>query len=208
MQVVGYDELDRPIVSTPSGLEKLDIEEVLRHRYLGVFGDAPGDHLLGGSGDITFGGNGGEIGERWRRIKVREKPREARLWQDAYHEIGRICSWLGLPTYVREEMTRIYANLRAAQKTMRVKTEKQLAKIAYLACMIHRIPRGRSDIERDIKEFYGHGIGKIPKGFIKAANYRHIRFRAKREKNGIEYLRRYALTPDGKMVNETVLSKL
>lgn len=179
MQVVGYDELDRPIVSTPSGLEKLDIEEVLRHRHLGIFGDAPGHHFLGGSNDITFGGNGGAPGECWRRSTARNQPREAGLWQDAYREIGRICSWLNLPSYVRNEMTRIYANLRAQGTTVKsgISLEKQLAKITWLICMIHRIPRGRRDIERDIKEFYGHGFGRtFPREFIRALNTKRMKF--------------------------------
>jgi len=79
MRIVGCDEMGRSIVSKPSGLEKLDLEEILRHRHLGVFGDESGRHFLGGSDDITFGGNGGHVGERWRRVSARDESRERRL---------------------------------------------------------------------------------------------------------------------------------
>jgi hypothetical protein len=178
MQVVGHDELDRPVVSTLSGLEKLDLEEILRHRYLGVFGDAPSEHFLGSSHELTFGGDGGEVGKCWKRTTTRERPRETRLWQDTYHEIGRISSWLALPGYVRDEITRIYANLKAQRSTIKagLSREKQLAKITWLACLIHRLPRTREEINRGLKELYGFGNGKIPKEFVKAANTRWTKF--------------------------------
>jgi hypothetical protein len=175
-RVVGYDELGRPVVSKPSGLERQDLEETLRHRYLGVFGDRPEDHFLGGSDDITFGGDAGEIGRRWRRLAARGEPRETRLWQNAYREIGRISSWLELPSYIREEMTRIYANAKEQGTVQRTSLKKQLTKITWLACLIHRYPRPKEDINRGLRELYGHGIGKIPEEFVKAANYRNIRF--------------------------------
>ncbi|MBC7219293.1 MAG: hypothetical protein H5T49_04085 [Hadesarchaea archaeon] len=208
MQVVGYDEMGRAIISVPSGLEKLDFEEILRHRHLGVFGDAPSEHFLGGSYDITFG-DGGKIGACWKRMIARENPRETRLWRNAYREIGTISSWLGLPNYVRDEITRIYANLRTQGITVKagITLEKQLAKITWLACLIHRLPRTKEEINRGLKELYGFGIGKIPRNFIKAANYKNIRFRYKKE-NGRLYLRRYELDNTGRMYVETVLGLL
>jgi len=194
--VVGHDELGREVVSTPSGLEQFDLEEILRHRYLGVFGDAPKHHFLGGSGDITFGGNDGEIGKRWQRLLVRSQPRGVRRWQDAYREIGRICSWLNLPSYIRDETTRIYANLRAQKATVKagISIEKQLSKIAWLACLIHRYPRPKTEINSRLKELYGHGIGwKIPKEFVKAANFKQIRFGTD-SKNGRRYLQVWEMT--------------
>jgi len=176
MQVVGHDELDRPVVSTPSGLEKLDLEEILRHRYLGVFGDAPSEHFLGSSHELTFGGDGGEVGKCWKRTTTRERPRETRLWQNAYREIGRISSWLELPSYIREEMTRIYANAKEQGTVQRTSLKKQLAKITWLACLIHCLPRTREEINRGLKELYGFGNGKIPKEFVKAANTRWTKF--------------------------------
>ncbi len=206
MQVVGYDELDRPIASTPSGLEKLDIEEVLRHRHLGVFGDAPGHHFLGGSDDITFGGNGGALGECWRRSTARSQPREAGLWQDAYREIGRICSCLNLPSYVRNEMTRIYVNLREQGLAQRTRSEKTLAKIAWLACLIHRRPWLKAEINGELKKLYGHGIGKISCELVKAANFRLVKFYTRKE-GRYQYLRRYE-NANGKPVNYVNLGKL
>ena len=130
-------------------------------------------------------------------------------WCEAYRIIGNICEHLSLPDHIREEITRIYANLRKQGETTRagVDLEKQMAKITWLACMIHRLPRKRSDIERGIREFYGFGIGKISQGFIKAANTRLIKFRTKTEKDGRKYLRRYELR-NGQMFNERVLARL
>jgi len=195
MQVVGHDELDRPVVSTLSGLEKLDLEEILRHRYLGVFGDAPSEHFLGSSHELTFGGDGGEVGKCWKRTTTRERPRETKLWQDTYHEIGKISSWLALPGYVRDEITRIYANLKAQRSTIKagLSREKQLAKITWLACLIHRLPRTKEEINRGLKELYGFGIGEIPEEFVKAANYRNIRFGVY-SKNGHKYFRSWEMT--------------
>ncbi|MEM3658434.1 MAG: hypothetical protein QXQ66_08495 [Candidatus Hadarchaeum sp.] len=190
MQVVGYDEMGRPLVSSPSGLEELDYGEILRHRHLGIFGDAPQGHFLGGSYEITFGGDGGAIGARWKRLSARDRPREARLWQEAYREIGRICSWLGLPGYVRDEITRIYANLRNERLTQRTSLEKQLAKITWLACLIHRYPIPKAVVNKGLKELYGHGIGKISSKFIKAAAFRQIRFGVRQVKRQ-KYLYRY-----------------
>jgi len=192
MQVVGHDELDRPVVSTPSGLEKLDLEEILRHRYLGVFGDAPSEHFLGSSHELTFGGDGGEVGKCWKRTTTRERPRETRLWQNAYREIGRISSWLELPSYIREEMTRIYANAKEQGTVQRTSLKKQLAKITWLACLIHRLPRTKEEINRGLKELYGVGIGEIPEEFVKAANYRNIRFGIN-NKNGRGYLQSWEM---------------
>jgi hypothetical protein len=193
MQVVGHDELDRPVVSTPSGLEKQDFEEILRHRYLGVFGDAPSEHFLGSSHELTFGGDGGEVGKCWKRTTTRERPRETRLWQNAYREIGRISSWLELPSYIREEMTRIYANAKEQGTVQRTSLKKQLAKITWLACLIHHLPRTKEEINRGLKELYGFGIGEIPEEFVKAANYRNIRFGVY-SKNGHKYFRSWEMT--------------
>jgi hypothetical protein len=209
MQVVGHDWLGRPVVSVPGGLEKQDLEEVLRHRYLGIFGDEPDRHFLGGSDEITFGGNGDRVAECWRRTTARSHPEITRLWQDAYREIGRISSWLELPSYIRDEITRIYANLRAQGTTVKagISLGKQLAKITWLACLIHRLPRTKAEITSRLKELYGYGIGRIPKEFVKAANYKKIRFRVKEEKGGRTYLRTYEMS-NGKGINERVLARL
>jgi hypothetical protein len=192
MRAVGCDEADRPIVSVPSGLELSDLEEVLRHRYLGVFGDEPREHFLGGSDEITFGSGGGEIGERWRRLSARSHPRAARLWRDAYREIGRICAWMGLPRHVREEITRIYASLRARGLTARTRLEDQLAKITWLACLIQQCPRPKESVDRGLRELYGRGIGRIPEEFVKEASYRNIRFGVN-NKNGRRYLQSWEM---------------
>jgi hypothetical protein len=121
----------------------------------------------------------GELyGKCWKRTTTRERPRETRLWQDTYHEIGRISSWLALPDYVRDEITRIYVNLKAQRSTIKagLSREKQLARITWLACLIHRLPRTKEEINRGLKELYGFGIGKIPKEFVKAANTRWTKF--------------------------------
>jgi len=202
------------LVIVPSGLENLEYQEILRHRYLGVFDDPPEQHFLGGSDAITFGSAGGEIKKRWdRSLKMLwigiGKHGERCPWCEAYHIIGNICEHLSFPDHVREEITRIYANLRKQGETKRagVDLKKQMAKITWLACMIHRLPRKRSDIEREIREFYGFGIGKIPHGFVKAANTQLVKFRTKTEKDGREYLRRYELR-NGQMFNERVLARL
>ena len=200
MRIVGCDEMGRSIVSKPSGLEKLDLEEILRHRHLGVFGDEPGRHFLGGSDNITFGGNGGRIGERWRRVSARDESRERRLWQDAYREIGRICVWLGLPNYARDEITRIYANARKQGSVQRTRLEKQLAKAMWIACLIHRYPRPKKGINRGLNELYGHGIGKIPGEFVKAANYRNIRF----EKDAEGYLRTWQMVSGERIAHRSL----
>jgi len=207
MAVVGHDQLDRPVVSKPTGLEELDVEEILRHRYLGVFGEEPKRHFLGGSDDITFGNDKGGVGKCWRRLAAREEPKNVRQWQDAYREIGRIGSCLGLPLYVQEEITRIYANARGMGLTQRTRLEKQLAKITWLACLIQHYPQPKADINNGLKELYGHGIGKIPNEFVKAANTKLVKFRTKTEKSGHEYLRRYELR-NGQMFNEKVLARI
>jgi transcription initiation factor TFIIIB Brf1 subunit/transcription initiation factor TFIIB len=83
------------------------------------------------------------------------RPRETRLWQNAYREIGRISSWLELPSYIREEMTRIYANAKKQGTVQRTSLKKQLAKITWLACLIHRLPedkgRNQQRLERAVR---------------------------------------------------------
>lgn len=182
MKVVGQDRQGRPLVLTPGGMEKLDYEEILRHRYLGVYGDEPHRHFLGGADEITFGGSTGEISRRWRRLTARGPPRKTVLWQNAYREIGRICSWLALPGHIREEITRIYANLRKLGLSQRTSLEKQLAKITWLACLVHRHPRTREEIDRGLRELYGHGIGRVPRELAKAADTRWVKFHVAREK--------------------------
>jgi hypothetical protein len=183
------------LVIVPSGLENLEYQEILRHRYLGVSADPPKQHFLGGSDAITFGSAGGEIKKRWdRSLKMLwigiGKHGERYPWCEAYRIIGNICEHLSLPDHIREEITRIYANLRKQGETTRagVDLEKQMAKITWLTCMIHRLPRKRSDIERGIREFYEFEIGKIPSEFIKAANTR-TRWFWTENKNGRLYLR-------------------
>ena len=196
MEILGSVSYDHPLVAKPTGLEELDYEEILRLRFLGMLSGEPKDHFLGGSSDATFGEYSGELGERWKRVKDTleiGKHREDRLWRDAYHDIGLIGSYLGLPSYVRDEMTRIYANLRKRGGTVRagISIEKVLAKIAYLACVIHRVPRPHQDLERGIMELYGHGIGRVfPPEFIKVLNTRRVRFGVE-SKNGRRYLYAY-----------------
>ena len=194
MQVVGSDELGRAVVSRPSGLEKLDAEEILRLRYVGMLSGPPKGHFLGSDVERSLGENGNGLRVRWERTRhqLHGGHRDEALWREAYHEIGRLCAWLGLPSYLRNEITRIYANLKARGKTTEagVTIEEQLAKIARLACLIHRLPRNHEDIERGIKELYGSDVGEIPSEFVKAANYRNIRFGVRQE-NGRKYLHRY-----------------
>jgi len=196
MRIVGSDGTDRAVVSRPSGLEKSDAKEILRLRYLGMLSGPPESHFLGTDLERSLGEGGYGLRKRWDRVRPQFYGGTANeaLWREAYHEIGRICAWLDLPSYVREEITRIYANLKVRGKTTRagVDIETQLTKITYLACLIHRLPRSRKDIEREIKELYGHGIGKIPSEFVKAANFRHIRFGID-SKNGRRYLRAWEM---------------
>jgi len=187
MQIVGSDGSGHAVVSRPSGLEKLDAEEILRLRYLGMLSGPPESHFLGSDVERSLGGNGYGLRVRWERTRHQiygGTANEAR-WREAYHEIGQLCAWLGLPSYARDEITRIYANLREQEKSSgRHRTlEGVLAKTAHLACLIHRLPRNRKDIERGIRELYGFGIGKIPREFVKAANTRWMKFHtAKRGK--------------------------
>lgn len=208
MQVVGFDCFGRPMVTKPTGLEELDYEDTLRHRYLGIHIGPPESHFLGGSDDITFGSDGGsEICKCWARWAWLEYWRQGDIaWREAYRTIGKICEHLSLPDFVREEIARIYANLRKQGKTMRVDIRKQLAKITWLACLIHRYPRSRRNIERGLRGIYRMSIGKIPKEFVKAANFRHIHFGVYR-KNGKQYLRTWEMNR-GKMTNDKILGKL
>lgn len=211
MQVVGSDELGRAIVSRPSGLEKLDAGEILRLRYLGMLSGSPEGHFLGTDPERSFRENGYGLRKRWERVRHQFYGGEKKetLWREAYHEIGRMCAWLDLPSYVREEIMHIYASLRAQEETggKHRTLEEVLAKTAYLACLIHRLPRNHEDIEHRIRELYGLGIGAIPSEFVKAANTRLVKFRTKTEKDGHEYLRRYELQ-NGQMFNEKVLARL
>jgi hypothetical protein len=192
MRIVGSDGTGRAVVSRPSGLEKSDAKEILRLRYLGMLSGPPENHFIGTDPERSFGGSGHGLRERWERVRHQfyGGHRDEALWREAYHEIGRVCAWLDLPSYIREEVTRIYANLKARGKTSgKHRTlEEVLAKITYLACLIHRLPRKREDIERGIRELYGFGIGKIPREFVKAANTRTRWFWAE-NKNGRPYLR-------------------
>jgi transcription initiation factor TFIIIB Brf1 subunit/transcription initiation factor TFIIB len=81
-----------------------------------------------------------------------------------------------LPSYIRDEISRIYADLRFQGLTQRTRLEKQLAKITWLACLIHSYPRPKEEINSGLKELYGHGIGKIPKVFLRAASTRWMKF--------------------------------
>jgi len=203
MQVVRSDESGWAVISRPSGLEKLDAGEILRLRYLGMLSGSPKDHFLGTDPERSFGENGYGLRERWERVRHQFYGGEKKetLWREAYHEIGRMCAWLDLPGYVREEITHIYANLRAQEETggKHRTLEEVLAKTAYLACLIHRLPRNHEDIERGIRELYGRGIGKIPKEFVKAANFRHVRFGVN-NKNGRRYLQSWGMI-DGTRTN-------
>ena len=171
----------------------------------------PEGHFLGSDVERSLGKNGNGLRVRWERTRhqLHGGHRDEALWREAYHEIGRLCAWLGLPSNVRNEITRIYANLKTQGKTTGagIPIEKQLAKIAHLACLIHRLPRNYEDIERGIKELYGSDVGEIPSEFVKAANTRLVKFRTKTEKDGREYLRRYELQ-NGQMFNEKVLARL
>ena len=196
MHIVGFDESGRAVVSRPSGLEKLDADEILRLRYLGMLSGPPESHFLGTDPERSFGGNGYGLRKKWERVRHQFYGGEKKetLWREAYHEIGRLCTWLDLPSYVREEIMHIYANLRAQEETggKHRTLEEVLAKTAYLACLIHRLPRNHEDIERGIRELYGFGIGEIPSEFVKAANYRHIRFGIN-SKNGRRYVRSWEM---------------
>jgi len=196
MRTVGSDRTGRAVVSRPSGLEKLDAEEILRLRYAGMLSGPPKDHFLGTDPERSLGEDRHGLRERWNRVRSQFYGGTANeaLWREAYHEIGRVCAWLDLPSYIREEVTRIYANLKARGKTSgKHRTlEEVLAKITYLACLIHRLPRSHKDIERGIRELYGHGVGKIPNEFVKAANYGNIRFGVY-SKNGHKYFRSWEM---------------
>ena len=210
MRIVGSDELGRAVVSRPSGLEKLDIDEILRLRYVGMLSGPPEGHFLGSDVERSLGKNGNGLRTRWERTRhqLHGGHRDEALWREAYHEIGRLCAWLNLPSYVREEITRIYTNLKARGKTTEagITIEEQLAKVAHLACVIHRLPRNCDDIEHDIKELYEHGVGKVPKEFVKAAKYMSIQFgtfrRGKRE-----YLQTWK-NVNGKMAEHRTLRTL
>lgn len=211
MRIVGSDELGRAVVSRPSGLEKLDAEEILRLRYVGMLSGPPEGHFLGSDVERSLGKNGHGLRTKWERTRhqIYGGEQKEALWREAYHEIGRLCAWLDLPSYARDEITRIYTNLKARGKTTEagITIEEQLAKIVCLACLIQRLPRDHEDIERGIKELYGSDVGEIPSEFVKAANTRLVKFRTKTEKDGREYLRRYELQ-NGQIFNERVLARL
>jgi hypothetical protein len=58
---------------------------------------------------------------------------------------------------------------------LRSRLEKQLAKITWLACLIHSCPRPKEEINNWLKKLCGHGIGKIPNEFVKAAKSRSVK---------------------------------
>lgn len=232
MQVLGTDRSGRPVVSKPSGLEKLDRKEILRLRYLGMLSGDPRSHFLGSDMERTFGEEDGPIPReedaavsvdwraRWERVNGRTKKprcpvpveghhRTQESWRTAFHEIGRISSWLGLPNHIRDEIARIYTNLRNSGATISagIRLEKQLARVTYLACLVHRLPKERKDLDRGIRELYGFGFGRaFPPEFIKALNTRRMRFYIRKE-GKYQYLRQYEEV-NGKPVNYTDLGKL
>jgi len=207
------------LATTPRGLEQLDRDEILRLKYLGMLSSDPTEHFLGSDMERTFGKEDGLVPEkvdtgngwraRWERVNGRDKTvrcpvpveghhRTQESWRTVFYEIGHISDRLSLPHRVRDEMAHIYTNMRNSGATIStgIRLEKQLAKATYLACLVHRLSRKREDLEHDIRELYGFGIGEIPKEFVKAANFGHIRFGIEK-KNKKQYLRTWKVGKRG-----------
>ncbi len=198
------------LATAPRGLEQLDRDEILRLRYSGMLSGDLGEHFLGSDMERTFGEDGGGLRTRWDRVRHQFYGGEyvEALWREAYHEIGRISSWLGLSDQVREEIAYIYTNMRKQGKSSgrHRLLEEVLAKATYLACLVHGLPREREDLEREIRELYGFGIGEIPEEFVKAADFKHIRFGVYKQ-DGKKYLHTWKLIR-GKMTDHKGLGKL
>lgn len=204
------------LADAPRGLEQLDRDEILRLKYSGMLSGDPREHFLGSDMERTFGKENGQASRedasidwraRWDRVNGRDKtvrcpvPVEGphwtqEAWRNAFNEIGRVSTWLGLPNHIRDEIARIYTNLRRQGKSSgRHRSRKEiLAKITYLACVVHGLPRKREDLEHKIRELYGFGFGEIPKEFVKAADFGHVRF-------SIEKIRKKQYLYTWKMVN-------
>jgi len=173
---------DHPLVTKPSGLEESEHETVIERRDSGMLSGDPHTHLLGGDAHLTFENDGSRICEVYRRVQRRLKlnvQREDRLWRDTYHDIAHICSYMGLPSFVREEIVRAYANLRkrGEVKAGQQPLEETLGQLTYLACRIQRFPLSFEDIRKAFRELFGTELHtRISKKLVKAFNYRQVRF--------------------------------
>ncbi len=220
------------LATAPRGLEQLDRDEILRLKYSGMLSGDPVEHFLGSDMERTFGKEDGSVPEngeavtsvnwraRWGRVNGRDKtvrcpvPVEGphwtqEAWRNAFNEIGRISTWLGLPNHIRDEIARVYTNLRKQEKSSgrHRSREEVIAKVTYLVSLTHRLPRKREDLERGIRELYGFGIGEIPKEFVKAANFGHTRFGVLRRKGNRTYLSQWNVV-NGKRIDYRSLGKL
>jgi|GEM_PF-2588302 len=175
-----------------TGLEELDAKEVNRHRYSGQYPGEPGDHFLGGSHEITFGGDDSRVSERWDRLRnfLRASDKQ-KAWRNAYHQIGFIADRLDLPSTVRDDVCRAYAKMREKGKVKegRRSLEEVLGLLTYVACRIHRYPRKFQEVEKTIQELYGEEIEKsdLQRDMVKSFNKGPRRFGIMKQ-NGRRYL--------------------
>lgn len=180
-----------PLAAERTGLEGLDVQEIHRHRYDGQYPGEPRSHFLGGSNDITFGDDDSEISERWERVKNHAMAsNRQKTWREAYHQIGFVVDRLDLPDPIREDVSRVYANLREQEVSEAYSLERLLGLLTYVACRIHNCPRDFDEVKEAIDDLYDLSINKdnVTRDMVKAFNRGPVRFGIE-ESSGRRYLR-------------------